>query len=123
MKKGTKKDFEEMMEKILRVTEGDAAVRRVNESKEYIISNWSAVKVRLGGREGILGCSAEGHVSHVLSSRMSSRPMGWSKIGVDKMAHLRAYYWNGGNMLDLVRQQKKELPKAVGAEESDIISP
>ena len=48
--------------------------------------------------------------------------MGWSKIGVDKMAHLRAYYWNGGNMLDLVRQQKKELPKAVGAEESDIIS-
>ena len=122
MKKGTKKDFKEMIEKILRVTEGDAAVKRVNECKEYILSNWSAVKVRLAGREGILGCSAEGHVSHVLSSRMSSRPMGWSKIGVEKMARLRAYYWNGGNMLDLVREQKKELSKAAGAEESDIIS-
>ena len=122
MKKGTKKDFKEMIEKILRVTEGDAAVKRVNECKEYILSNWSAVKVRLAGREGILGCSAEGHVSHVLSSRMSSRPMGWSKIGVEKMARLRAYYWNGGKMLELVREQRKELPKAAGAEENDIIS-
>jgi hypothetical protein len=48
--------------------------------------------------------------------------MGWSKIGVDKMAHLRAYYWNGGNMLELVREQKREVPKAAGMEESDIIS-
>lgn len=31
-------------------------------------------------KEGVIGCSAEGHVSHVLSSRMSSRPMGWSSL-------------------------------------------
>jgi hypothetical protein len=121
MKRGTKKDFEEVIKRILKVTEGEAAVKRVIESKEYILSNWSAVKVRLADREGIIGCSAEGHVSHVLSSRMSTRPMGWSRIGVDKMAHLRAYHWNGGNMLELVRNQKKGLSKAAGAEE-DIIS-
>ena len=86
------------------------------------MSNWSAVKVRLMNKEGVIGCSAEGHVSHVLSSRMSSRPMGWSRIGTDKMAHLRAYYFNGGNMLELVQKQRKELPKAAGAEENDIIS-
>ena len=122
IKRGTKADFEKVIEKILKVTDGEAAQKRVKESKDYILSNWSAVKVRLANRDGVVGCSAEGHVSHVLSSRMSSRPMGWSKKGADKMARLRAYYWNGGNMLELVREQRKELPKAAGAEENDIIS-
>lgn len=90
--------------------------KRIEESGAYILSNWTAAKIRLKDRETVKGCSAEGHVSHVLSSRMSSRPMGWSRTGVDKMAHLRAYYWNGGNMLELVRQQEGELPAAAGAE-------
>ena len=32
------------------------------------------------------------------------------------MAQMRAYYLNGGDMLELVRYQKRELPKAAGAE-------
>ena len=32
------------------------------------------------------------------------------------MAHLRAYYYNQGDMRELVRMQKKELPLAAGAE-------
>lgn len=36
-----------------------------------------------------------------VSDRMSSRPMGWSMAGTAKMAWLRAYYLNGGNMLEL----------------------
>ncbi|SEQ43757.1 UPF0236 family transposase-like protein, partial [Butyrivibrio sp. TB] len=67
------------------------------------------------------GCSAEGHVSHILSDRMSSRPHGWSRIGADKMCRLRAYYKNGGDMLELVRYQKEE-PVAAGAEYSQILS-
>ena len=55
-------------------------------------------------------------MSHVLYSRMSYRPMGWSIKGVAKMAKLSAYELNGGDMLKLVRYQKKELPVAVGAE-------
>ncbi|MBB2182432.1 ISLre2 family transposase [Lachnospiraceae bacterium MD1] len=121
MRSGTKREFEKVIEKILKVTDGEATIKRVKESKEYILSNWSAVKVRLEEKEGIVGCSAEGHVSHVLSSRMSSRPMGWSRMGVDKMAHLRAYYYNGGDMLELVRKQRRQT-KAAGAEENDIIS-
>jgi hypothetical protein len=67
-------------------------------------------------RNNIKGCSAEGHVSHVLSDRMSSRPMGWSRQGCDKMSQLRAYYYNHESMLELVRLQKKEMPKAAGTE-------
>ena len=42
--------------------------------------------------------------------------MGWSVTGACKMAQLRAYYFNGGDMLKLVRNQEKKLPKAAGAE-------
>ena len=37
------------------------------------------------------------------------------------MCQLRAYYLNGGDMLELVRYQEKELPKAAGAE-NDILT-
>ena len=75
-----------------------------------------AARIRFINRKTVKGCSAEGHVSHVLSDRMSSRPMGWSRRGADKMCHLRAYYLNGGDMLELVRYQEEEMPKAAGAE-------
>ena len=48
---------------------------------------------------------------------MSSRPLGWSRKGADKMSRLRIYQKNGGNMLELVRYQKKEIPIAAGCEE------
>ena len=64
-------------------------------------------------------CSAEGHVSHVFSVRMSSRPLGWSRTGADKMSRLCIYKANKGNMLELVRYQKEEMPMAAGCE--DII--
>ena len=121
IKSGTKSDFMEVVEKLKACTETEATEKRIDDSASYILSNWTAAKVRLENRKIVKGCSAEGHVSHVLSSRMSSRPMGWSRTGVDKMAHLRAYYWNGGNMLELVRQQEREQPVAAGAE-NEVLS-
>ena len=61
-----------------------------------------------------------GHVSHVLSDRLSSRPLGWSRTGVDKMAHLRVYRRNGGDLLELVRCQWQEAAATVGAETEKI---
>lgn len=54
-------------------------------------------------------CSAEGHVSHVLSERMSSRPMAWTVKGADKMARLRAYLYNGGDFSDIVFKEDEEI--------------
>ena len=116
IKSGIKSDFQEIVKRLKACAETESAEKRIEESGAYIFSNWTAAKIRLKDRETVKGCSAEGHVSHVLSSRMSSRPMGWSRTGVDKMAHLRAYCWNGGNMLELVRQQEGELSATVGAE-------
>jgi hypothetical protein len=37
------------------------------------------------------------------------------------MCQLRAYYLNGGDMLELVRYQAKELPKAAGGFGTSLI--
>jgi len=52
-------------------------------------------------------------VSHVLSSRMSSRPLGWSKKGADQMARLRAFKYNGGKKSDIKKllEKKKKVKK------------
>ena len=96
--------------------------RRINESRNYILNNWMPARVRLRHDEGVVGSSTEGHVYHVLSRRMSTQAMGWSVEGASKMCQLRAYYLNGGDMLELVRYQERELPAAVGAENDILLS-
>jgi len=116
----TKKEFKEYIEHIKSYL-GKDEIRKaeiIDRERDYILKNWMPCKVRLSNRKQLPGCSAEGHVSHVLSSRMSSRPMGWSRTGAGKMGRLRAYYYNGGNMLELVRYQREELKAASGYEMS-----
>ena len=113
----TKEEFLSYVDMLEFHAKTDAEKARITEGAKYVLDNWSAAKVRLTNRGSLCGSSTEGHVSHVLSSRMSTAPMGWSKTGADKMARLRAWYWNGGDMLELARYQKTVLPKAAGEEE------
>ena len=125
IRKGTKAELCEIVKRLKNaLPEGntEAGMRRLEQSQDYILENWGAARLRLSHKDGVIGSSTEGHVSHVLSSRMSSRPMGWSRTGAAKMAELRAYYYNGGNMLELVRYQKTEQPKAAGCERDIILS-
>lgn len=115
--KKQKKDAEEVFEKILAVTEGEGKRKTVEAAKTYILENWSGIMQWVKEKNKEIECSAEGHVSHIFADRMSSRPLGWSKTGADKMSRLRIYERNGGSMLELVRFQKKELELAVGCEE------
>lgn len=104
-------------EKILAVTEKETKARAVRQAKEYILGNWQGIMLSMNGKDRNVQCSAEGHVSHVYADRMSSRPMGWCRTGADKMSRLRVYRQNGGDMLELVRYQKKEVKPAAGSEE------
>ncbi len=117
IRSGTKREFEEVVDRLKNNVSSESGRKRLEESEKYILSNWMAARRRLVKGGDICGCSAEGHVSHVLSSRMSSRPLGWSVKGMSKMTELRAYYCNGGDMLELVRYQQKEQDKAAGCEE------
>lgn len=113
---GTKKKFEEKIEERKKEITNPGGRKRIEEGKAYLLNNWSASRLRLLRKNGVKGSSSESHVSHILSDRMSSRPMGWSKTGMSKMARLRAYYYNKGDMLELVRYQKEESTKAVSTE-------
>ena len=95
--------------------------RAVEECRKYMLNNWSAIQTAFHDKQ-VLGCSAEGHVSSVYSERMSSRPMGWSETGSDRMCKLRCYVRNygRGKIVDLVRYRREQeclRQKAVGAEE------
>ena len=108
---------EEVFDRIIAVTDKETKCKAVEQSKAYILGNWSGIMASMKSNDKNVKCSAEGHVSHVYADRMSSRPLGWCHIGADKMARLRIYRQNKGNMLELVRFQKKELPMVAGAEE------
>lgn len=69
----------------------------ISECLSYLNNNFDEIDLASS-----YSCSAEGHVSHVLSERMSSRPMAWTVKGADKMARLRAYLFNGGDFRNLI---------------------
>jgi len=87
----------------------------------YFENNWDALQKAFHDKN-VYGCSAEGHVSNVLSDRMSSRPMGWSEIGCDRMCKLRCFVRNNGRekVVDLVKyRREKELEQSLPATGTD----
>ena len=85
--------------------------KSLEESVGYLEKNWKGVRMRIKREEGVLGSSTESHISHVLSARMSSRPMGWSKEGAGKLSGLRIYWKNGRKVEELLRVEKEEERK------------
>lgn len=81
---------------------------KIEDLRKYVLGNWSAVRRTLRNKL-VNGCSAESHVSHVLSDRLSSRPMGWSQTGADRMSKLRCYDRNNGRaaIIDLVKYSRE----------------
>ena len=113
-------DFERLTDQfynILDVTESLGKIEDVKGTFKYLKNNWDGVKIWHVEETEVRGCCAEGQVSHVLSDRLSSRPMGWSVIGCDHMAKLRAYTQNGGKVIDLLRYKKKHKEKILRRQE------
>lgn len=76
--------------------------KTILENYRYIVNNFKCIDLAVNH------CSAESHVSHVLSARMSSRPMGWNKSGAERIAKLRAYMFNNGDFRYLIMNGKQE---------------
>lgn len=95
---------------------------RIRDTYYYISNNWEGIVSQV--RHPQVGCSAEGHVSYILASRLSSRPMSWSYTGAEKMAALRAVKANKESvrehylakqapapMINLTQEVQKELKR------------
>lgn len=117
--KRSKDEFQEYTDAMSAVV---VNTKPVTELQSYVLGNWSAVMRTLHNRE-IDGCSAESHVSHVLSDRLSSRPMGWSQRGADRMSKLRCYERNYGRekIIDLVKYSRKERKQERTGTDNEIL--
>jgi len=80
--------------------------KRILDAWKYIKNNWEAI-LALYREEKTVSCSGEGHISHVLSARLSSRPMGWSKNGARHMSNVRVSRANGQSIAAEYRRQRQ----------------
>lgn len=81
------------LQEALELAERPPRQKRIQDTMRYIKNNWDGIEASV--KHPDVGCSAEGHVSHILSARLSSRPMAWSTKGAGNMASMRAVRANG----------------------------
>lgn len=89
-----KRAFKRITQELKQNAKSENEEKRIKEFRSYVLNNWQGIEIYKTKECG--GSSTEGHVSHVLSARLSSRPMGWSREGLKDMAELRAFKANGG---------------------------
>lgn len=105
-----KLDFESFKETCYEMIaeEMDSTARaRKERNMEYILNNIEGITNLYENQEDLHGCSAEGHISHIYSDRMSSRPMGWKSENVDKMSRLRLLREDGIRGKEILEKQGK----------------
>ena len=115
--KNNQRKVQRLLVKIRRSVEKQEAV---NDGETFLMNNWEAIQ-RAFHDKHTYGCSAEGHVSHLYSDRMSSRPMGWSSVGADRMCRLRCLTktHGEGKIKELVRLRREAACQVLPATGTD----
>ncbi len=99
----------ELIDLAIEETPSESRKERMKEAKNYILNNWEGIINLFGEKK--YKCSAEGHISHILSARLSSRPMSWSLVGADEMARMRAFKANGGSLKKYYKENRTKKRK------------
>ena len=64
--------------------------KTIRENIDYLLNNFDAIAITVRDKASLNGGCTEPHVSHVLSSRLSSRPMGWSRKTLRRLVPILA---------------------------------
>ena len=75
-------------------------MKQIVEGATYIENQWDYAQASLLRPD--IRSSTEAHVSHILSARLSSRPLGWSKKGAETIATLRVLADNNESIQEFV---------------------
>ena len=112
MEKLRKLDFEGFKEKcyeILAEEMDETTRKRKEQNMNYILNNEEGIRNLYKNKKDLSGCSAEGHISHIFSDRMSSRPMGWKIENVNNMSRLRLLKEDGIKGKEILEKQGKTI--------------
>lgn len=103
-------DFKELKEIVYEIlAEEMEQSKRERKAKllNYLLNNKTGITNLYKNLKELHGCSAEGHVSHIYSDRLSSRPKGWCIPNLDNMSRLRIYKANAGKVKELIEDRNK----------------
>ena len=111
--KGRKQRAQKLIERMKKSAEN---IKPIEALESFLMNNWEAIRWAYKDKH-VYGCSAEGHVSHIYADRMSSRPMGWSETGADRMCRLRCLIKSEGEgkIIELVEARRRRIYEELAA--------
>lgn len=105
--------------------------KTIHDNIDYLLTNFDAITITKRDKASLNGGCTEPHVSHVLSARLSSRPMGWSKKTLRRLVPILAagtatfekpqtYEMDYPPVSDYLKARKKRfLPNTIGLADPD----
>ena len=90
IKSGMRKSFTETCNALS--TDSPHREEIISKNRDYIVNNWFVIKNQ--SHPLFLGCSMEGHISHILAAPFSSRPKAHSLHMLSKRLSIRQLYVN-----------------------------
>lgn len=101
--------FKEICYEILEEEMERTTRERKEDLMKYLLNNVEGIRNLYRNKKELHGCSAEGHVSHIYSDRMSSRPMGWSTTNINNMSRLRTAKEDDISTKEILEKSKKVI--------------
>ena len=92
--KRKKKRFKEVVELLMK--DNPDRCETIKEKLNYILSNWHFIQNQY--LSIFLGCSVEGHISHILAALFTSRPKAYSIRHLEKLSIIRSFHSNKQNI-------------------------
>ena len=103
------KQTKEIVYEILAEEMEEATRKRKEKLLQYILNNKEGISNLYKYQSQLHGCSAEGHVSHLYSARLSSRPLGWKTINVNNVSKLRLIKADNKEIKEIVHNKRKVI--------------
>ena len=101
------KQTKEIVYEILAEEMEETTRKRKEKLLQYILNNKEGISNLYKYQSQLHGCSAEGHVSHLYSARLSSRPLGWKTINVNNVSKLRLIKADNKEIKEIVHNKRK----------------
>ena len=96
IERGDRKKLDMLMQEMYARSQDKKQIEFTTKLGGYLTENFEEIRNRL--KSDTVGSCTEGQVSHILSTRFSRNPMGWSEEGLGKLSKQRVYIKNKGKI-------------------------